>query len=150
MRSKLICVLSIVSGLGGAAMVAGCTADVHDNEITIKDPKVTFNTDVDVDRVEQGATMPIDIDVSNVDLVPPDQKPSPDVVNTAAYLVFFFDSFDSQPLLITAETHVEITIPLDAKPGPHKVLCRVNKHDGTPTEATFELDITVIARATTG
>jgi hypothetical protein len=145
MHSKLIRSLGIVMLLGVAAAPA-CTANVDDINVNIDDVKVSLETDVDVDDIEQGQAVPIDIQVETLYLVDPSEEPPPDKVEVAGHLQFYFDTFESEPIIITADTHVEIMIPADAEPGDHKVLCRAHKHDGTPTKATFELAIKVKAR----
>jgi hypothetical protein len=44
---------------------------------------------------------------------------------------------------VTAQTQVQVPIPADTKPGHHKIMCRVHKHDGEPTVTRFEVEITV-------
>jgi hypothetical protein len=51
---------------------------------------------------------------------------------------------------VTAQTNVQVPIPATTPPGSHKIICRVHKHDGTPTQTTFSVDITVKVSVTTG
>ena len=140
---------ALAIALAGCAMNYGCTANVHDNELNVKDPKISFNTDVDVDNVEQGQSVAVAINAENVTLVAPDAQPPPEHVDDAAYFKIFLDDEDDDPLLITAETKVTVKIPEDTDPGDHKLICRLNKHDGTPTDFVAEIDITVEAKVST-
>ena len=46
---------------------------------------------------------------------------------------------------------MSVTIPAGTPPGPHKLRCRVHKHDGTPTTSVTDVSITVVASGgTTG
>ena len=148
MRSTLFVVLAACALAGGLGPAA-CTANVHDNTINVKDPTVEFNTDVDVENVKPGQAVPIHIKAENIYLVAPDQQPPPDHVADAAYFQIYLDDTGSAPLVVTAQTEVNVTIPKETKEGDHKLLCRVHKHDGTPTEATFEIEITVKAEIST-
>jgi hypothetical protein len=87
------------------------------------------------------------VDVANVVLVDPNTTPTADQAATAAYLEFFLDSTGGQPLLVSAQADVTVTIPPATPAGMHKVLCQVYKHDGTPTSTVSEVDFTVKASA---
>jgi hypothetical protein len=147
MRPMLIGILFTVA-CAAPAMNAGCT--MGDLNIDVKDPNVTFDTDVDVDNVTQGDSMPIHVDVENVYLVDPNEDPPAEHEDDAGHLQIYLDGFDSDPLLITAEVDFSLTIPADTPPGNHTIKCRVHKHDGTPTSAVFEIEITVKAKVSSG
>jgi hypothetical protein len=137
-------------GLGACtADVHDNTLDVHDNNANIDNAKVEFETTVDTENISAGQAVHVEIVAEDVFLIDPAETPPPDRVNVAGHFEFFFDSMSGTPLLVTAEKSVDVMIPADATAGDHKLLCRVAKHDGTPTEATFELDITVKAKLTT-
>ena len=129
---------------------AGCTANIHDNTVQIKDPKVSFVTNVDVNNVSPGETMPIEIKAQNVYLVDPDDQPPPLHVEDAGHFQIYFDDLNSEPLVVTAQTKIDVKIPEDAKAGKHKLLCRVHKHDGAPTSAVFEIELTIKVEVPTG
>ncbi|HEX2882624.1 MAG TPA: hypothetical protein VHO25_24055 [Polyangiaceae bacterium] len=125
------------------------TADVHDNTANIDDAQVEMDTDVDVDNVQQNQTIQVQLVAEDVYLIEPSQDPPPDRVEVAGHFQFYFDTLSSEPILITASKTVSITVPSDMQGGDHKLICRVHKHDGTPTEAIFELELKVTATVTT-
>jgi hypothetical protein len=128
--------------------IAGCSADIHGNSVGVDvNATVMATTSVDVTDVQAGQAMPVQVAVSNVTLVDPNTTPASTVTN-AAYLQFYFDSTSDQPILVTAQASVTVTVPASEPPGGHKLLCRVYKHDGTPTTSTTEIDFTVKATAT--
>jgi hypothetical protein len=140
-----------------AVAATACTADVHDNTVdvhdnnaNIDDAKVEFETDADVTNVQASQSVHVEIAAEDVFLIEPSETPPADRVKVAGHFQFYFDSMSSTPILITAEKSVDVMIPAAATAGPHKLICRVHKHDGTPTEATFELEVTVKATVTSG
>jgi hypothetical protein len=144
---------SAVCVVGGAACTADIhdnTLDVHDNNANIDDAKVEFETDADVTNVQADQSVRVNIVAEDVFLVEPTDTPPPDRVAVAGHFQFYFDNMSAEPILITAQKSVDVKIPPMAAPGPHKLICRVHKHDGTPTEATFELEVTVKATVTSG
>ena len=148
MRS-IIYSCGVAIALAGSVALAGC--DVHDNMLTVDDPNVNFDTDVDTDNVEQGQQVTVHVDVNEAVLVAPDAEPPPDKAEVAVYVKIHLDDVDSEPLLITAEASATVTIPADTPPGDHKLICRVHDHDsGEPTGQEKTIDIKVKASATTG
>jgi hypothetical protein len=146
---------SIVHSLGVALALSlpvsgiGCTADISDNVLNIDDPDVDFNTTVDVDNVEQGQSVPLTVDVEEGDLVAPEATPPPEKVDTAVYVSIHLDDTDSEPLLVTAQASVSVTIPESTPPGDHKLVCQVRKHkDGMPTGESKSISIKVKAAGT--
>jgi hypothetical protein len=119
------------------------TADVHDNNTNIEDAQVEISTAVDVDEVKAGQVVPCAIKAEDVYLVDPAADPPADRVEIAGHFQIYFDNVNGTPVLITAKESITVTIPSDAQPGSHKFICRVHKHDGTPTSASFELGMTV-------
>jgi len=140
----------VVAGTACTADVHDNTVDVHDNNANIDDAKVEFETDADVTNVQTSQAVHVEIVAEDVFLIAPTETPPPDRVNVAGHFQFYFDSMSSTPILITAEKSVDVMIPATATPGPHKLICRVHKHDGTPTQGTFELEVTVKATVTGG
>ncbi|HEY3500813.1 MAG TPA: hypothetical protein VGK73_39245 [Polyangiaceae bacterium] len=140
---KLAFVGLIASGapMGCYADIHDNTADVHDNNANIEDAEVEMTTDTDMDNVQPAQTVNLQIVAQDVFLIDPGETPPPDRVQVAGHFQIYFDSTSSEPLLITAEKNVSVTLPASASAGDHKLICRVHKHDGTPTEATFELDL---------
>ena len=127
--------------------LAACSADIHDNAVNIN-ATVSIMSSIDLKNVQPGEAMPVHVAVSNVYLVEPNVTPPPEHVSDAAYLQFYLDSTDSQPILVTAQVDVTVTIPASEPDGDHKLLCRVHKHDGTPTTSVSEIDFTVHASVT--
>jgi uncharacterized membrane protein YgcG len=128
-----------------AAVPFAC--DVHDNTInaTANIPHATLNVtaDTDVDTVMPSQSVPMTVMVTNVTLVEPTATPPAGHEMDAGHLEFHLDDESTPPLLVTAETQVQVPIPADAKAGHHKIMCRLHKHDGEPTVTMFEVDITV-------
>lgn len=136
-----------------AALVAsGCSANIHDNVVNIPNATInaTADTDVDVNNITPAQTVPITIDVQNVYLIPPDMTPPPEHTEDAGHINVYMDSTSTPPILVTAEAKVNVTIPMDTKPGKHKLICRVHKHDDRPTSKTTEINIEVKASVTIG
>src|SRR5258708_811303 len=158
--SSLVGVLTDIGGnimnisrtsLGFLALAAGALAcNVHDNTINIPNAMLNVTTDVDVDNVEAGQSVPMTVSVQNVFLVEPAATPPPEHVNDAGHLEFHLDDESTPAILVTAQTSVMVKIPAETKAGHHKVICRVHKHDGTPTDTKFELDINVKVSVTVG
>jgi hypothetical protein len=137
--------------------IGACTADVHDNTLdvhdnnaNIEDAKVEVETSDDTENITPGQEIHIEIIAEDVFLIDPKETPPPDRAKVAGHLEFYLDAMSGTPLLVTAEQSVSVMIPASVTPGDHKLLCRVMRHDGTPTEATFELDITVKASVSVG
>lgn len=137
------------------APLFGCSADIHDNTVdvrdntaNIEDAEVEMSTDVDVDNVQQNQSIQVQLVAQDVYLIEPSATPPADRVEVAGHFQFYFDSLSSEPVLITASKTVSITVPSGME-GDHKLICRVHKHDGTPTEATFEIDLKITATVTT-
>ena len=63
----------------------------------------------------------------------------------AVFFKFFVDddTSDSSAILVTASVSINVQINSDVKAGQHKLICRMYKHDGTPTTATSSIDFTV-------
>ena len=149
----VLCAAIAVSGgasLACRADVHDNTADVHDNTANIDDAAIEFSADVDVDAVKPSDSVSVTVTAENVFLIEPDQEPPPDRVEVAGHFQFYLDTTSSEPLLITASKTASVPIPATATPGDHKLICRVHKHDGTPTSATFEISIKISGSVTTG
>jgi len=136
--------------------LAACTADVHDNTLDVHDnnanideAKVEMTTSSDVDNIQAGQSVHVDIAAQDVFLVDPASTPPPDRVKVAGHFEVFLDSTSGTALLVTAEKSFDVTIPAATSAGDHKLICRVDKHDGTATKATSELDLKVVATVTT-
>jgi hypothetical protein len=155
MRSIIVKLAFASATAVSAVGLSGCTADVHDNTMdvhdntaNIDDAKVEFETTQDT--VAAGEMVHVTLKAEDVFLVDPSETPPPDSVKVAGHFEFFLDSTSGSSLLVTAEESVDVMIPPATPPGDHKLICRVDKHDGTPTEATFEMDLTIKASVTTG
>jgi hypothetical protein len=142
----------LVSGslLALAAGVVAC--NVHDNTINatanIPNASLTVTPNADVDNVMPATAVPMTCDVKNVYLVEPSATVPPEHEADAGDLEFHLDDETSAALLVTAQTMVSVPIPPATPPGRHKVICRVHKHDGEPTDTKFEVDIMVKATVT--
>jgi hypothetical protein len=108
-------------------------------------PNATLNVtaDTDVDTIMPSQPVPMTVTIMNVTLVEPTATPPAGHEDDAGYLEFHLDDETTPPLLVTAQTQVQVPMPADAKAGPHKIICRLHKHDGEPTGTRFEVDITV-------
>jgi hypothetical protein len=134
----------------GAGLVA---CNVHDNTINatanIPNASLSVTADTDVDNVMPAQPLHMTVSVQNVYLVEPTAPVPPEHEMDAGHLEFHLDDETTAALLVTAQTMVQVPIPAETKPGKHKVICRVHKHDGEATETKFEVDITVKASVTT-
>ena len=131
-----------------AAVVVGC--NVHDNTINIPDATLDVTTSADVSDVAPAQAIPMTVTVQHVYLVEPTVTPPPEHVEDAGHLEFHLDDESTPALLVTAQTSVSVPIPPATAPGHYKIICRVHKHDGTPTDTKFEVDITVKVSVTPG
>jgi len=147
----LIKLNSISLGLLALAAVH-FACNVHDNTInaTANIPNATLNVtaDTDVDTIMPSQSVPMTVMVTNVTLVEPTATPPAGHEDDAGHLEFHLDDETTPPLLVTAQTQVQVPIPADAKAGHHKIICRLHKHDGEPTVTRFEVDITVMVSVT--
>lgn len=110
---------------------------------------VTVGQDFDPTEIMPGQTVPIVATVKNVYLVAPDTTPPAAHVADAGYLqVYLDDDSTGSPMLVTAQTSFDVTIPEETTIGSHQVLCRIYKHDGTPTTAEATVGITVKSPST--
>ena len=141
--------------LGLFALAVGPLAcNVHDNTLnaTAIIPNATLNltADTDVNTVMPSQSVPMTVTVTNVTLVEPTATPPAGHEMDAGHFEFHLDDETTPPLLVTAQTQVQVPIPAATKAGPHKIICRLHKHDGTPTVTEFEVSITVTVSVTTG
>jgi hypothetical protein len=126
--------------------VAGATAcNVHDNTINIPNATINATADANASNVAPIQQVAITVTAQNVYLVDPATPPPAEHVEDAGHFQIYLDSTDTPPLLITAQTMFSVTVPADTKPGPHNLICRVHKHDGTPTSTEVNVAITVVA-----
>jgi hypothetical protein len=134
----------------GACALALSACNVHDNTFTANIPNATLNvtTDADMDNVMPMQSVPVMVEVQHVFLCDPNTPPPPEHVEDAGHIEIHMDDESTPPLLVTAQTNVSVTIPANTSPGHHKLICRVHKHDGTPTETHVDLDINVKVSAT--
>jgi hypothetical protein len=144
----LISTIAVVGALVSTASLAGCTADVHDNTVSIPNASVQMSTSADTSNVHQGESLPVTVSVMNVYLVDPGAQVPSDHTDDAGQLAFFIDDDSGSPILVTAQVNVSVTIPQGESEGHHKLICEVQKHDGTPTNVSFSMDFTVVAGST--
>ncbi len=136
------------SGIAVAAFLQcptflACTANVHDNTISIPNANVQLTATANVNGVKPGDPVPLQIKADNVFLVSPGTTPPPAHMNDAGYFQIYFDDVDSIPILVTADVSVTVMVPSVAKDGDHKFICRVHKPDGTATSVTSEVHVMV-------
>ena len=148
MNTRTLIACGSVAWLGCAVSACTATANIHDNTINIPDATVNFTTDADVSNVMPEQMIQIVVAVQNVYLVEPSATPPAEHVADAGHLQIYLDDVATPPLVVTAQVNVNVTIPAQTPAGNHKLICRVNHHDGTPTDTKFEVSITV--KVTTG
>lgn len=137
--------LALRGGFGVAlamSVVAG-SCDIHDNTINIPNASVNFTTTADVTNVDPGQEVPVNVTVKNVYLVDPNEAPPAEHVKDAGHVQVYLDSVSTTALIVTAQPTFNVPVPKETKAGNHKLICRVHKHDGTPTSTTMEIAITV-------
>jgi hypothetical protein len=138
--------VALVALACSVGVVPACSANIHDNAVNI-DAQLSVTANTDVSNVQPGSTIPVTIDASNVFPVPPDQTPPQGHETDAVFFKFFIDddTSDANAVLVTPSLSVNVQINSDVHAGPHKLICRMYKHDGTPTTATSSIDFTVKA-----
>ena len=126
-----------------------CTANIHDNTVNANanvDFAVAAN--VDVNNVKPGDSVAVTMNVTgSAKLVDPNSTPTAADVDTASHFQIYLDDTASAPILVTAQTSVSVTVPAKTSPGDHKFICRLHKHDGTPTDVEKEVQFKVTASA---
>src|SRR5262252_7734609 len=134
-----------------AATFIAC--NVHDNTINatanIPNATLSMTADTDVNNIMPSQSVPMTVTVQNVFLVEPSATVPPEHEMDAGHLEFHLDDETTPPLLVTAQTTVAVPIPAETKAGPHKIICRLHKHDGEATVVMVEVDITVKVSVTT-
>jgi len=138
--------IAILAGVASICNLSACTADVHGNTINI-DAQLTFQTDVSQD-VPPGGSVPVTMNATGVVLVEPNAQPAAADVDKACFFKVFMDDENSEPLLVTAQTHVQIKISEKATAGKHQLICRLFKHDGTATNVKQTVTVNVSGSAT--
>ena len=135
-----------------ALVALGCEADIHDNTIPINidnaEIDVSADGDFDQDNVKPGQTVNLNLTVKNVDLVDPKATPPKGKESTAGHIQVYIDDTDHDPILITATTKIQVKIPDSLPQGDHKLICRVHKHDGTPTNVVKEIHFKITVEGT--
>lgn len=150
LRTNII--IAAVLGSNGFVL-AGCEANVHDNTADVHDNKVDVDADLDFDAtvssdgVAPGESVSVTMNATGVVLVNPDEQPSDEEADRAAYFKIFLDDADSEPLVVTASASASVKIPEDTEEGDHKLICRLFRHDGKATDQTKEVSIKVKASA---
>jgi hypothetical protein len=145
MRTKLVA--SFAAAMAGLCSFAGCTANVHDNVVNAQ-ADLNFKANVDTDDIKPGDSVAVTMNATGVVLVDPNDTPAKGDEDKACFFKVFLDDEDSEPLVATAQTNVQVTIPQETPKGKHHLICRLFKHDDTPTETEQSIDINVSASAT--
>ena len=145
MRMRTLITVSPFVAITAIVAAGSCALDVHDNTVNIKDATVKVNADanVDLNNVAPSQAIAITATTTKVYLIEPTATPPAEHVNDAGHLRVYLDDVATPPVLITAQAKFTVTVPPQIPPGKHKYICRVHKHDGTPTTVTFELAFTV-------
>jgi hypothetical protein len=128
---------------------AGCTANIHDNEVAIDATvDIAASANVDVDNVTPGQAVPIKLSAEGATLVDPKTKVTTES-DSAAFFKVFLDDTSGTELVATASTSVSVTIPPSTPPGKHQLVCQLWKHGvkDRPTTQESSLDINVKASA---
>lgn len=154
-RTNLMLIAAVLGCAGFGTM--GCEAnvpihdnkaDVHDNEVNADiDADFDFDVESDVDELEPGDSVTVNMKASGVVLVDPGDEPSAEESDRAAHFKIFLDDANSSPLVVTASASVSVTLPQSVPAGDHKLLCRMFKHDGSALGETREVSIKVKASA---
>ena len=126
-----------------ALAVAPLACDGSDGARGLPDASLTVMTSADLTDLAPAQSVPMTAAVRNVYLVAPTATPPAAHAGDAGHLEFYFDDEATPALLVTAETSVSFTIPATAAQGPHEIICRVHRHDETPTDVVFVLDVDV-------
>jgi hypothetical protein len=146
---RLLSNVLVIGALSAYFAGAACTANIHDNTVDVN-AQLDFKVDstVNVNQIKPGDSVSVQMSATGVVLVDPNTQPQAADVNSAAYFKIFLDDDDSDtPLVVTAQTSVSVKIPAATPPGPHKLICHLFKHDGTPTNTEQDIDINVMASA---
>jgi hypothetical protein len=146
LKSVCCSVLALSSLSACTADIHDNTADVHDNNANIEDAQVSIESSSDMDNVQPGQVVHLEIKAEDVFLIEPTETPPADRVKVAGHFSIFLDSTSSTALLVTAKESVDVTIPASTSMGNHKLVCQVDKHDGTATQVTSEIELTVVAK----
>jgi hypothetical protein len=147
MKSLLVRSVFAVVCSGGA--LAACSANIHDNTLTVDHPNIAFTTAVDVNNVHPGQSVAVKITATNVFPVAPDKTPPPEHMQDAVFFKIFLDDPDSTELVVTASLSVSVTIPAATPPGSHKLICKTFSHAGEDTDSDTTIDINVTASVST-
>lgn len=145
MRTKLVA--SFAAAVAAICSFAGCTANVHDNAVNV-DADLNFKANVAVDEVRAGEPVAVTMmPTGDVVLVDPKDQPMKGDEDKACFFKVFLDDEGSEPLVATAQTNVQVTIPKDTPKGKHHLLCRLFRHDDKPTDSEQSISINVSASA---
>jgi hypothetical protein len=143
MNARHFIICGSMASLGLAVTGCTATANIHDNTVNIPNAMVDVTTNADVDNVMPDQTIPIAVTVQNVYLIEPGMTPPPEHVADAGHLQIYLDDVSMPPLVVTAQVNVDVKIPPETKAGGHKLICRLHRHDGTPSSTKFEISINV-------
>jgi hypothetical protein len=142
MRTTQLATLAIA--IASIGSFAACTANVHDNTVNAQ-ADLDFQAEVSDQDVKPGDSVAVNMNATGVVLVDPNDQPKAEDEDKACFFKIFMDDEDSEPLIVTAQTHVQVTIPQQAEKGKHHLICRLFKHDDTPTDVEQSIDINVSA-----
>ena len=144
MRTTLVA--TFAAAIASIGTYGGCTANVHDNTLNVQ-AELSFKADASTDDVKAGDSVPVTMNATGVVLVEPNAQPAASDKDKACFFKVFLDDEGSEPLVATAQTHVQIKIPEGTPKGKHNLICRLFKHDGMPTDSEESISINVSASA---
>ncbi|MBK06567.1 MAG: hypothetical protein CL920_29465 [Deltaproteobacteria bacterium] len=111
-------------------------------ETTGGDPKVTAT--LDQNKTKAGGVLKITVKTENFSLVDPKPGMTPKA-NEGHYHVYLDDNVGSNYLYAGSKDSTEITIPVSAAPGAHKLRVSLRNNDHTPldpvAEATLDIEV---------
>jgi hypothetical protein len=132
------------AAMASIAGFAACTANVHDNTVNAQ-ADLTFKADIGDQDVKPGDSVAVSMNATGVVLVDPNDQPKSGDEDKACFYKIFMDDEDSEPLVVTAQAHVQVTIPQQTEKGKHHLICRLFKHDDTATDVEESININVAA-----
>jgi len=147
MHTAIFCTALVAALTSVSVAFIGCTANIHDNTVNV-DATLSFKADADVTQLKPGDSVAVSMNATGVVLVDPAAQPAASDAAKASYFKVYLDDTSSTPLVVTAQASVQVKLPATTTAGKHNLICRLHKHDGTPTNQEQEISITVVASAT--
>src|SRR5882672_8344018 len=99
-------VATFAAAVASICTFAGCTANVHDNTLNAQ-ADLTFQADAADKDVKPGDSVAVSMNATGVVLVEQKDQPAAADADRACFFKVFLDDEGSQPLVVTAQTHVQ-------------------------------------------